>query len=245
MSAILFTFLLFLQSGAAPQSPAATPLESLQKYPVGGSVVSGRVRSTHGKFQPGFVRTVTLTPEPKSSLLRPAPSLGDPAAALEASVGPDGTFEFRSIPPGTYTLRTLPIAPGTTGLSLDVARKNIREIEVVVPFQVEISGRVLNLGRIFGTHPVVQADQGSFTMATTVLDDGTFKLKLTEGENRISISRLPPSFLVKSITFGEEDVMQSSLNVDFNTPNHTLTVTLDNVESDPLPAVSAKTGAAR
>lgn len=234
MNALLLTALLFLQSAGVP---------SLQN--VGGSVVSGRIRSTQGKFQPGFVRTVTLTAEPKSSLLRPAPSLGDPAAALEATVASDGTFEFRAIPPGTYTLRTLPLAPGATGLSVEVTHRSIRDIEVVVPFQIELTGRVLNLGRIYGTHPVVQADQDNFTMATTVLDDASFKLRLTEGQNRISLSKLPPSFVVKSILFGDKDITHSALNVDATTPHQTIIVTLEKTESEPLPAVSAKTGIGR
>jgi len=214
------------------------PLAS--QYSARGVIVTGRVTTKQGTFQPSFIQSMTLSRE---SLLGPgtipSSSLAD-SNALEVQVRKDGTFEFRSITPGTYTLRTLPVMPGTSPYSVEVARQNIRDIEIVVPFQIEASGHLVNLRQTGGIHPIIQADQGAFTMTTVALDDGTFKLRLSEGENRILVSRLPPDLIVKSIMFGEIDVTKTPLNIDASTLSKAMIVTLEAVAPESLPAVSAK-----
>jgi hypothetical protein len=229
MNGLLLAVLMFSQVSV----PRETAVRSR------GVIVSGRVSTKNGTFQPGFVQTVTLDREPALSTATPAPNSIADGEALEVPVRADGTFEFREIRPGRYTLRTLPLMPGVSPWSIDVGRGNLRDIPLVVPFQIEISGEFVNLARSLPTHPIVQADQGNFTMSTITLDDGTFKLRLSEGENRISVSKLPAGFAVKSIMFGELDITGSSLSVGPSTPARRIVITLQ-AAPEPLPAITAK-----
>ena len=77
-------------------------------------------------------------------------------------------------------------------------------------------------------------------MATVALDDGSFKLRLSEGENRVLVSRLPPDLIVKSIMFGEIDATKTPLNINASTLSKEMIVTLEAVAPESLPAVSAK-----
>ena len=227
MNALFFALFLLL-----PPAPQYSPR---------GVVVTGRVTTRQGTFQPTFIQSVTLSRESlKGPGTTPSSSVAD-SNAIEVEVKKDGTFEFRSINPGTYTLRTLPITPGVSPYSLEVARQNIRDIEMVVPFQMEVNGRIANLTHTGGIHPVVQADQGTFTMATIALDDGSFKLRLSEGANRILVSRLPPNVSVKSIMFGDLDVLKSPLSIDGATLSQPMIVNLETTVPEALPAVTAKT----
>jgi hypothetical protein len=122
-------------------------------------------------------------------------------------------------------------------LSVDVLRVNVRDVQVTVPFQMEVSGRFANLGPA-PMRPIVQADLGKFTMSTVVLDDNTFTLRLSEGENRIAVSRLPAGLVVKSIMFGDADITRSPLNVSHTTAPKKILITLEI-----LPAITAKTAA--
>ena len=239
MNSTLLAALLFLHSAVARETTMPGPQEMQRNVPR-GVVVSGKVTTKNGAFQPGFVQTVTLNPEPFPTTLAAPPlnSLGDPSESLEVAVRKDGTFEFRSVRPGRYTLRTLPHSAGVSVVSVEVRYQNVRDIEIAVPFQLEVSGRIMNLPRNLVIHPIIQADQGNFTMATPALDDGTFKLRLTEGENRILVSKLPPGLVVKSVTFGQVDISRSPLNLDVRTKPETMIVTL---ETDTLPAISANT----
>jgi len=122
-------------------------------------------------------------------------------------------------------------------LPVDVQRVNVRDIQVTVPFQMEVSGRFANLGPA-PMRPIVQADLGKFTMSTVALDDNTFTLRLSEGENRITVSRLPAGLVVQSIMFGDVDITRSSLTVSHTTAPKKILITLET-----LPAITAKTAA--
>ena len=224
MNGLILAALLFLQSTVPTLMPPR------------GVVVSGRVAPTHGAFQPAFVQTATLSREPALSTEPSTNSIAD-GKALEVPVRSDGTFEFRSVPPGHYTLRTLPLTPGMSPLPVDVQRANVRDVQVTVPFQMEVSGRFANLGPA-PMRPIVQADLGKFTMSTVVLDDNTFTLRLSEGENRIAVSRLPAGLVVQSIMFGDADITRSSLTVSHTTAPKKILITLET-----LPAITAKTAA--
>jgi hypothetical protein len=235
MNGLVFAALLLFQSTV----PSLVPPSGQAGRPSRGVVVTGRVVPTHGAFQPAFVQTVTLSREPALSTEPSTNSIAD-ADAFEVPVRTDGTFEFRSVGPGRYALRTLPLMPGMSPVSVDVRRVNVRDLKVSVPFQMEVSGRIANLGPA-PVRPVVMADLGKFTMSTIVLEDNTFTLRLSEGENRIAVSRLPAGFVVKSITFGDIDITRSPLTVSHATIGKKILITLEPDLPENLPVITAKT----
>jgi len=235
MNRIILAALLLMHSAVTAKFSA----QQMQLSAPRGVVVSGKVTTTQGGVHPTFVQTVTLNPESSPSVIAPpqANSLGGVSGSLEVPVRKDGTFEFRSVRPGRYALRTLPITARASAVSVEVAHQNLRDVQIVVPYQIEVRGRIMNLPRNLLIHPIIQSDQGTFTMATTALDDGTFMLRLTEGENRVLVSKLPPGLVVKTITFGETDITDSALKIEGTTTPQNMTIT---IEATTLPAVSAK-----
>ena len=200
-------------------------------YSGAGVTVGGRVTDR----SPGasrVTRTVTLSPLFSGPAVTGGVSAqegvlgGSLQGSLEAWVRPDGKFEFPAVPPGSYMLRSLPAAPATSR-RLDVARKDIRDLEIVIPYQLETTGRVLLEGRDLGPNATVQATQPAFTAATGIHADGSFKLRLTEGENQVSMARLPAEFAVKKIAFGSLDITHSALKIDPKTAPHEIVITLE------------------
>jgi len=196
-----------------------------------GVTVSGKVKDKSGGSQSPNLRTMILSP------LFTGPSVTGNVAALEGMLGgtfggsletwvrPDGTFEFPAVPPGPYMLRSLPTAAATS-TRLDIAQKDVRDLEVVIPFQLETTGRVLLEGRELGPNATVQATLPTFTSATGIHADGSFKLRLPEGENQISMARLPAEFSVKKISYGNVDITRIPLNVDAATAPQEIVITL-------------------
>jgi hypothetical protein len=134
---------------------------------------------------------------------------------LEAVVAATGEYEFPSVPPGTYGVRTIP-GPTAEISKMTVATSEIRG--VIVPALVQISGRVvLEDGGAIPPSPVavmVEAARPNATIATPVGRDGAFTLPLGEGDYRISLGRLPPGVAVKSISYGASDLLANPLKLD-------------------------------
>ena len=201
-----------------------------------GVVVSGKV--TDKSINARTTRTVTLTP------LLSGPSVTGGVTALEGSFGgslqrtleawvrPDGKFEFPAVPPGAYMLRSLPAAPATSR-RVNIGETAIRDLEIVVPLQIEITGRVLLEGRDLGPHATVEATQPTFTAATGIHSDGSFQLRVPEGENQISLTRLPPEFSVKKISFGGVDITRRPLRVDSTTVPQEIVIQLETLARSP------------
>jgi hypothetical protein len=125
-------------------------------------------------------------------------------------------------------LRTDPQTPGTKNMQVDIL-SDIHTIEIVIPFRLEVTGRVLLEGRTLGPNTTVQAVQPIFTSATGIHDDGTFKLLLIEGENQISVARLPNELRVKKITFGTVDITNAPLDVTASTMPREIVVSLETI----------------
>jgi Carboxypeptidase regulatory-like domain len=207
-----------------------------------GVQVSGKIIGRSGVLQPGIRRTAVLNPiatNPVTGSLLAAPgTLGSWIhGALETLVGAEGSFEFSAVPPGPYLLRILPAAPGVPSPRLDIATRDVRSLEIAVPFQFDIPGRIVSDGRNIGSNVIVEASQGTFTTSTSILPDGTFRLRMTEGENRISLARLPLELSVKSITYGHKDVTRTSLTVDPATPPQEMVVRLETLPIESISGV--------
>jgi hypothetical protein len=207
-----------------------------------GVTVSGKVKDKSAGLQSSNLRTMELSP------LFTGPSItggvaslagvvgGHLSGSLETWVRPDGTFEFPAVPAGSYMLRSFPTAAATS-TRLEVGRIDVRDLEIVIPFQLETTGRVLLEGRDLGPNATVQATMPTFTSATGIHDDGSFKLRLPEGENQISMARLPAEFSVKKISYGNLDITRIPLKVDATTAPQEIVITLETHSLDSLPGV--------
>jgi Carboxypeptidase regulatory-like domain len=207
-----------------------------------GVHVSGKVIGRSGALQPGIRRTVILNPiatNPVTGSLMAVPgTLGTSIhGALETLVNGEGSFEFSAVPPGPYLLRILPAAPGVPSPRLDVATRDVGGLEIAVPFQFDVPGRVVLDGHDIGSNALIEASQGSFTTSTSIPADGAFRLRLTEGENRISLARLPLNVSVKSITYGHKDVTHTSLTIERAAPPQELVVRLETLPIDSISGV--------
>src|SRR4030095_9765435 len=77
----------------------------------------------------------------------------------------------------------------------------------------------------------------TFTSATGIHGDGSFKLRLPEGENQISMARLPAEFSVKKISYGNMDITRNPLKVDEKTTPQEIVIALQTNSLDSLSGV--------
>jgi hypothetical protein len=225
--------LLFTQVSAGipqPQGSEGSAPHSGPGFAVGGKVIdkSGLKADSPRKVTLSPLVTGTVSDSPTLPALR---TIGN---ALETVVQVDGSFEFPPVQPGPYILRMAPGAPGVRSIRVDVAG-DTRNLQLVIPFQLEVEGRVLLEGRRLGPNATVQAVQPSFTSATGIQDNGTFRLRLTEGENQISLARLPIEFFVTKITYGATDITKTPLKVDSRTAAQPIVIRLGSVSFDVNP----------
>ena len=219
-------FLTQLSVGTPPQGSEGSDLNSSPAFVVAGKVIdrSGLQADSPRKVTLSPLVTGTVSASPALPVLR---TIGN---ALETVAQADGSFEFPTVPPGPYILRMAPVAPGVRSIRVDVAR-DTRDLQLVIPFLLEVEGRVFLEGRKLGPNATVQAAQPDFTSATGIRDDGTFTLRLVEGVNQISLARLPIQFFVKEITFGSTDITNTPLKVDSTTIPQPIIIRLGDVVS--------------
>ena len=154
--------------------------------------VSGRVTGV----APGQVKRISLR----------EPTGGELSAALETSVGADGSFTFPKVLPGTYIVyfRLRAQTPVTVG------NRDVTGLIVAVPQDILVSGHVIAEGA--QTLPAI-AVEGNGKPATSNRN-GTFILSLGTGENSISVRNIPDAYRLKSITYGDVDLQKQPLKLD-------------------------------
>jgi hypothetical protein len=143
---------------------------------------------------------------------------------LSAPVMPDGTFEFPDVFPGNFSAQV--IGPGivnSPAVPVIVAGTNTPVIEIALPRQREITGHVVLEGRgpmprfviPLTTASAAGAGPGSTSsMNINPQPDGTFRLTVLEGEQRVGpAAGLPPGYALKSLTYGAIDVLKNTLKV--------------------------------
>jgi hypothetical protein len=187
--------------------PAGTPL---------GVTVSGHVRS------PEFLRKTDRTLVLKAAFIPQRSAAGTllPIATKQGSladvpVQADGSFEIHYVLPGRYAL----------GYRVfEVAQSDITNLD----FEDDPNGKFPTLldtvppRSIKGTVTVIDGPVPEFEVQLTALRGGSksqtlkitgkeFSLGLTEGEYRVSISSLPPGYVVKSVTAGPFDLTEPFL----------------------------------
>jgi hypothetical protein len=165
------------------------------------------------------------------------------SAGTSFQVRPDstGAFEFLRVPPGNYTLRVLPTAGGTIQTtSLIVADQEISNLELRIPFQSELSGRVvLEDGRPW-TPPVgsgIELRRANGTMGTSIQAGGAFRFILAEGDYQIGLRGLPLGYVLKSVSVGDTP-LSGSLKIAPGSPAPTnVVVTLASIPLESIQGV--------
>jgi hypothetical protein len=137
------------------------------------------------------------------------PSGGEISAALETSVGSDGSFTFPEVLPGNYIvyLRLRAQTPVTVG------NQNVTGIVVALPQDILVSGHVIAEGAQTAIPAIVVEGNGKPATALNART-GTFILSLGNGENSISVRNIPESYRLKSITYGDVDLQKEPLKLD-------------------------------
>src|SRR6185295_6691575 len=130
------------------------------------------------------------------------PTGGDLSAALETSVGPDGSFTFPKVLPGRYIvyLRLLAQTPVTVG-NMDVTG-----LTVTLPKAILVAAHVIAEGS--QTVPAIVVENKGPNGTTQSRGAGSFVLSMGNGENSISVSNIPEGYRLKSITYGDVDLQK-------------------------------------
>jgi hypothetical protein len=141
--------------------------------------------------------------------------------SLQTTVQTDGSFEFPAVFPGNYTARLDASQPniGLVSANVIVANIDITNVELALPKQKEISGRVILEGR--GPMPrviipmnSVRPGSGSVVLAPNPDREGNFKVVLPEGERRAAAPvNLPPGYTLTSLTYGSTDLLTSAMKI--------------------------------
>ena len=137
-------------------------------------------------------------------------------AQLTTSIGFGGSFEFSKVLPGKYTV-SLPEMP-ESAVAIVVRDSDIADLEFVIPPAWELTGRVVmeadallprNITNIVSAVSV----SGSVRITSQSRPDGTFTLRLPEGEYRLLPDWLPSSYAVKSMSYASADILKTPLRV--------------------------------
>jgi Carboxypeptidase regulatory-like domain len=123
------------------------------------------------------------------------------------SAGTDttGTYRLTGVPPGTYTLDVDPSRVRHVFTRITVGNQPLHVPDLRTHAKIEIRGRIEPRG---WQHLMVTAyPKGG---GVSVFDDGTFLLRLEEGEYRLGLN-IPKTHAVKSMTFGSRDLMKNPL----------------------------------
>jgi hypothetical protein len=181
------------------------------------------------------------------------------AETLNATVGPNGAFEFPRVLPGNYTVRILPAVALVPVTPLTVGSTNVTNVELRIPATKEVSGRVITRGNVpaprltlslapVGAQPAPTGPQtlsiingvitptaaGTVSIPTNTGPDGLFKVTLPEGERAISIlpSSIPAGFVIDSFTYGSVDLKTNPIRVATNDTSE-ITISVDATQVRP------------
>ncbi|MCU1237124.1 MAG: hypothetical protein JWP63_5091 [Candidatus Solibacter sp.] len=197
------------------------------------------------------VRTVTVKGRVQSEITTATPLPGEPLIRANlnvilstnnplgagggngrgAPVGPDGSFEFRNVVPGTYLAVAIASTPGkaySARLPLVVGTANIEGLSLAIHAPVAIAGQVkidgesadsLSKFRI-GLQPWEASNAVFGPMPDVPLrPDGSFQIPDLSAEHyRLNFYGLPDGFYVKSIRSSSVDVQLAGLDLSAGAP---------------------------
>jgi TonB family protein len=148
-------------------------------------------------------------------------------APMQSSLMPDGSFEFPRVLPGDYTLAVG--VPAARKIPIQVGSTNLSGIDIAIPVMKDVTARVTIEGPQQGGVTITQqangavyimtgppaslelslADQlGATSTTATRQADGTFRLRLPEGERAVTAE--VAGYTVKSLSYGSTDLLKDS-----------------------------------
>ncbi len=156
---------------------------------------------------------VTVSPDDAGSqpidvvLLRPGQ---DP---LRTALANDGSFEFPEVPPGNYNAAVRAVNRTTSQVPISVHDQDVTGVELVLSRSIQLQGRVVVDGG--GTPPNFRfkMEPGAFGLVSGPIRpnaQGAFDLNLPENL-RFELYAFPPAYLLKSMTYGQTDLMREPL----------------------------------
>jgi hypothetical protein len=216
-------------NGATPQSRRVTvsdkdatdiDISILAPIPIppppanGGVTVSGRAIISESAPATG-VRRVFLTYP------------GGGVSPQEFPLGPDGSFLFKNVLPGTYNLIVSGVG-SFVPFSVAVADKDLTGIEIDTAAIVTLRGTVA----VEGGKPQPQFSLSFTSVPSTrsfnalLTPNGMLMVSLPEGDYRVNLSGLPPGYKLKSVRAGSLDLLANPLKVSRTASGVSLAVVL-------------------
>jgi protocatechuate 3,4-dioxygenase beta subunit len=179
-------------------------------------------------------------------ILHPMAASGLPGGEVRVTVDATGAYEIRGVAPGRYMLnvmdprRTMRWMSAMKMLTVD---GDVLDLELRAQLGATIEGRVIRDAGITQTLDVsgvhvgftrlIDGPTGGFTgNAFPAAADGTFSLEAPGGFARFDVKRLPPGWMVKSISLDGAEI--DDVPMDFGTGRRHIDVVL----TDRLTAVS-------
>jgi hypothetical protein len=206
---------------------AVTTAQVTMKLPDGSELLARPPEPNVSVTVTGRVTGIEPVSAPWTVYLTGGRTIGD--SPSRSQLRRDGAFEFKKVTQGHYDLMGMLNGPTirVSLRSIDVAEKDLTNVEAAVPHLKTASGRMVVEGN--GPMPLAYSfglDIGKGApMAVSVVPDcdGSFVARLPEGSHSVSTS-LPPQY-VKAFTYGAADLLRGTLQVSAS-DNAELRITL-------------------
>jgi hypothetical protein len=151
------------------------------------------------------------------------------APVRESTLAPDGSFEFTGVSPGIYNLEAFPDNPAAI-YGIVVGQTDVTGIEFSVPILVQVKGGIEWTDPLSDDAPAARTNvsvqfsrrEGDRLLAWGALAHaGSFHFYLPEGDYRFSVSDIPSTFALSSVTDGDINILENGLRVrsDLEPPN--------------------------
>ena len=171
-------------------------------------------------------------------------------SSLQATISPDGTFEFPAVFPGNYNVALSPSVNATIP-PINVGSKELTGFEINVPRRKEIAGRVVLEGSgpmprfsvpMNTVGPALEGPGGLSMITINPQTDGAFRVSIQEGERRAGpVGGLPPGYTVKSMTYGTIDLLSAPIKIAVNDDDE-LRITVTTPSTSPVKVTGKVTG---
>jgi len=163
-------------------------------------------------------------------------ALSSSAVSLRSDVDFDGSFVFRGVPPGSYSV-TSEQSPRPflwTSREVNVEDRDITSLELAPPgMTLPVMGRIVvegagpapsfffalegslgsaHSGWIWVTHTIRSGPMVVQTGWADRYDDVIFNASLPIGVYRIALGGLPPGYRIKSFTYGNTNLLENPIN---------------------------------
>ncbi len=202
------------------------------------SRVSGVIRTDDGRR---LVSGAVIMTSEENGLLSAVPP-------EDVTILPDGTFTFRNLPPGRYQIRARGEAESQgvslfATFSLTVDARDVSNVLLILSPGASVEGRVSVEAGATARPPGYSgmrvrapfADGTSFGDAPTgdVLPDGSFRIRgVMPGAHYITIEGLPSPWVVQTVTYRGEDLIDVPFDVGRSERLRNLRVTITNLASE-------------